>query len=476
MPFSLQKGFLHLFSGSVLGRGLSFLLNVGFSRFLGAPTLGLYALALNAIQAFELFSKLGLDYALSLELTSAAKFKTHDEFSFKEIQVINQSLTLIVFTSIIGGISFAVWLLKGSAYLPISLASQRSVIAILLVIACFLESINSYLWDILLAKAWTKRYAIRSGIIAPLKIIFFAGGYFFAGTAGSFVFLIISALISWIMVLQLLPSSIWNSFKVSFDFALVKKLISAGNSLYLANTVNALVFLPLWSALASNSGLASLGYIRIGQLMVQLFALVPGSLMPAYFLKLRLQANPATANATKSQFLLFSSSALWSAGLVCLSTYVLLDKSLTSFLFGQQFIESLVATRVLVLSSVLDSVSAFYQTYYLAAEVSSIFLVAQLLPSFLIIALAIVGLPLIGLEEFLMLKLLASALPLLVYVLLTQKALIKMRLNILLTALIAFASFLPPGRESEFIALVWTTIFMSLTLLCFNIKSYRASL
>ena len=284
-------------------------------------------------------------------------------------------------------------------------------------------------------------------------------------------------MISWITVLKLLPSSIWNSFKPSFDFALVKQLISAGNSLYLANTINALVFLPLWSALASNSGLASIGYIRIGQLMVQLFALVPGSLMPAYFLKLRLQANLATANGgTKSQFLLLSSSALWSAGLVCLSTYVLLDKPLTSFLFGQQFIDSLVATRVLVLSSVLDSVSGFYQTYYLAAEVSSIFLVAQLLPSFLIIVLAIFGLPLIGLEEFLMLKLLASALPLLVYVLLTRQALIKMRLNILLTVLIAFASFLPPGRESEFIALVWTTIFLSLTLLCFNIKSYRASL
>ena len=85
MPFSLRKGFLHLFSGSVLGRGFSFLLNVAFSRFLGAPTLGLYALALNAIQTFELFSKLGLDYALSLELTSAAKSKTHDNFLFKEI-------------------------------------------------------------------------------------------------------------------------------------------------------------------------------------------------------------------------------------------------------------------------------------------------------------------------------------------------------------------------------------------------------
>ena len=346
-------------------------------------------------------------------------------------------------------------------------------IAILLVIACFLEP-STPTYGYLSLQSMDEEIRVSKRIIALSKL--------------SSLLVAISCRHSWIFSsnyininfmdngFTTLPSSIWNSFKASFDFALVKQLISAGNSLYLANTVNALVFLPLWSALASNSGLASIGYIRIGQLMVQLFALVPGSLMPAYFLKLRLQANPATAKGKKSQFLLLSSSAVWSAGLVCLSTYVLFDKPLISFLCGQQFNESLVATRILVLSSVLDSVSGFYQTYYLAAEVSSIFLVAQLLPSSLIIVLASFGLPSIGLEEFLILKLLASALPLLVYVLLTQKALIKMWLNILLTALIASASFLPPSRESELIALVLITIFLSLTLLCFDIKSYRASL
>ena len=95
MSFSLQKGFLHLFSGSILGRAISFLLNIVLSRFLGPSSLGLYALALNAIQSFDLFTKLGLDYGLSLELTSNRKDPSCSEVSDIELKVVSQSLSLI---------------------------------------------------------------------------------------------------------------------------------------------------------------------------------------------------------------------------------------------------------------------------------------------------------------------------------------------------------------------------------------------
>ena len=118
MPFSLRKGFLHLFSGSILGRAISFLLNIVLSRFLGPSSLGLYALALNAIQSFDLFTKLGLDYGLSLELTSNRKDAACSEVSDIDIKVINQSLSLIIISSLIGTFGFGLWLLPGDAYLP----------------------------------------------------------------------------------------------------------------------------------------------------------------------------------------------------------------------------------------------------------------------------------------------------------------------------------------------------------------------
>ena len=104
MSFSLQKGFLHLFSGSILGRAISFLLNIVLSRFLGPSSLGLYALALNAIQSFDLFTKLGLDYGLSLELTSNHKDTSCSDVSDIEIKVVNQSLSLIIISSLVHGL------------------------------------------------------------------------------------------------------------------------------------------------------------------------------------------------------------------------------------------------------------------------------------------------------------------------------------------------------------------------------------
>ena len=146
MPFSLRKGFLHLFSGSILGRAISFLLNIVLSRFLGPSSLGLYALALNAIQSFDLFTKLGLDYGLSLELTSNCKDTTSFEVSDLELKVINQSLSLIIISSLVGVFGFGLWLLPADAYLPQqSLVNHRTIISVLLLVACFLESINSFL-------------------------------------------------------------------------------------------------------------------------------------------------------------------------------------------------------------------------------------------------------------------------------------------------------------------------------------------
>ena len=150
MPFSLRKGFLHLFSGSILGRAISFLLNIVLSRFLGPSSLGLYALALNAIQSFDLFTKLGLDYGLSLELTSNRKDPSCSEVSDIELKVVSQSLSLIIISSLIGVLGFGLWLLPGDAYLPqLSVVNHRTIISLLLLVACFLEAINSFLWDIL---------------------------------------------------------------------------------------------------------------------------------------------------------------------------------------------------------------------------------------------------------------------------------------------------------------------------------------
>tara|TARA_B100002051_G_scaffold261266_1_gene282625 strand:- start:9335 stop:10786 length:1452 start_codon:yes stop_codon:yes gene_type:complete len=476
MSFSLQKGFLHLFSGSILGRAISFLLNIVLSRFLGPSSLGLYALALNAIQSFELFTKLGLDYGLSLELTSNSKNISSSEVSAIESKVINQSLSLIIISSLVGVIGFGLWLLPGESYFPQSIVNQRTIISVLLLIACFLESINSFLWDILLAKALTRRYSIRIGIVAPLKIVFYASGYFLAGIVGAFLLLAISSLATWCILLRLLPLRLGTSFRFGVNPELSKHLLSKGKALYFVNTINALVFLPLWSSLASTSGLSSVGYLRIGQLMVQFFSLVPSALLPAYFLKLRLTVfSGENQSSTQSQvsFLSQSSSIAWTAALALLSVYFLIDTSLTTFLFGHKFVESITTTRIFLVSSVFDSASGFYQTFYLASEMSSVYLLAQLLPSFIIVLLFVSSMSSFGLKSFLALKLLSSLLPLVVYLFSMPKSLTNSLGNIIISLTLCSTFLLPPDLDQVYFFIVILSLFFSLLLLA---KSCRTGL
>ena len=374
----------------------------------------------------------------------------------------------------IGTFGFGLWLLPGDAYLPQqSLVDQRTIISVLLLAACLLESINSFLWDILLAKALTAKYSIRTGIVAPLKIAFYAAGYFFAGTVGAFAFLVISSAATWCLLLNLLPSSLASSYRLCFNLQLIKHLLSRGKPLYFANTINALVFLPLWSSLASTSGLSSVGYLRIGQLMVQLFSLIPSALMPAYFLKLRLSGfshDRESSLESQNSFLSNSSSIAWTVGLALLSVYFLIDRSLTNFLFGHEFADSITTTRIFLISSMFDSVSGFYQTFYLASEKSFVYLLAQLLPNFIIVLIFFSSISLFGLKEFLGLKLLSSLLPLVIYILSQPKDITRLLGNIFISVALCFASLLPSTLNPVYFFTVVFSFFCSLLLL---VRSYR---
>ena len=71
--YSLRSGALHLFGGSLAGRGLSFLLNTVLSRVLGPDSLGLFSLVLTTSQTFEVTVRGGVDYGLQCELTNQEK-------------------------------------------------------------------------------------------------------------------------------------------------------------------------------------------------------------------------------------------------------------------------------------------------------------------------------------------------------------------------------------------------------------------
>ena len=91
---------------------------------------------------------------------------------------------------------------------------------------------------------------------------------------------------------------------------------------------------------------------------MQLFTLVPGAIAPILFLRLREENSHRDRTQQAQKSLQF----VWTIGLSFLLGYCLIDKQIILWLFGEQFLPSLQATRVLVLCSILTHVAKFSHT------------------------------------------------------------------------------------------------------------------
>lgn len=185
----------------------------------------------------------------------------------------------------------------------------------------------------------------------------------------------------------------------------------AGAPMYLTNVLASLVFLPLLGSLAHNGGVADVGYLRVGQIVVQLFTLLPGALMPVLFVRLRQGDGLAQRQRDSERSL----RAIWWSGLACLVAYGLLDRWIVPLVFGPAFLPSLQATRVLVLAAVAESISQVLHQPLLASRRTRLFFVAQ---NGAVLLAALAGwmlIPRLGVEGFLVAKLLYALTPLLIY-------------------------------------------------------------
>lgn len=403
----MRQGFKQLLTGSLVGRALSFVLNIWISRYLGPSPLGFFTLLLTAIQSFELFTKLGLDYSISLSITSKLKFNQGESERFIT-QSIQKALSLLVISVGIGLVVFGIWIGPGEHYLPVDLGERRSFIVLLVLLICLFESLGSFCWDVFISLANTRLVSYRAAITAPSKLLAFFLGFLFSGFIGGLIFWASSSLLISLILLAKLPLKFSRFPLKSSSFYGLKDLLFSGFGLYIVNATTALIYLPLWAELANNAGFNDLGFLRIGQLMVQVFALLPGALLPAYFLKLRLEP---THNSLPSKILLLT----WTFSLTVFSVYCLLAQPLTTVLFGEAFTDSFVVSRILVLISIVDSLVQILHTPYLARRQTSIFIIFQLAP---VIPILFFGSPIVAhfsLTGFLCLRVLTSLLPFALY-------------------------------------------------------------
>jgi O-antigen/teichoic acid export membrane protein len=253
--------------------------------------------------------------------------------------------------------------------------------------------------------------ALRQGLFAPLKLLGAWLGGLLGGTGGALLGygLVSTGQAGWLLrrCQSLLP---WPHRWLP-HWAQAWDLVRLGAPLYGTNALSSLVFLPLLASVAKTQGIADVGYLRVGQIVVQLFTLIPGSLTPLLFLRLR-QLNHSATNNRDTEL---SLRLIWCLGLGSLLLYLLVDRSLVSLFFGERYLQSLQPTRLLVLAAVLESVNQVLHTPLLAKRRIGLYVMGQNIPALLGAALGWWLIPEWGLVGFMGAKLVVAVGPVLIY-------------------------------------------------------------
>ena len=404
---SFKHATAQLLSGSILGRALSFGLNLVLSRTLGPTGLGLFSLVLSTCQSFEIAARAGVDYGLSCELTEQKQQLSKSERSV----IAATALQVVCLTSIVLATALWVWVVAFNGLFPVGLRTNRQSAALALIVIAVLESLGSLPWELLLLAGQTKLVALRQGLFAPLKLLLAVVGGKLLGFPGALIGYGFIAAAQWVWLKQQCQRFYEWPGRESPRWGEAWRLVHSGLGLYGTNAIAAIVFLPLLAYLAQDSGVAEVGYFRVGQILVQLFTLLPGAIAPVLFLKLR-SSNDEESSKRNSEM---SLHLVWWIGLAALLLYLFVDHQVMSVFFGSRFLPAIQPTRLLVLIAVLDSVNQLLHTPLLASKKTRLFAVTQNCAAVLAAVLGYWLIPKWGLQGFMTAKFAFSLLPVIIY-------------------------------------------------------------
>jgi O-antigen/teichoic acid export membrane protein len=407
-PPSIRKGAAHLLGGSVVGRGLNFSLNTLLGRVLGPDSLGLLYLVLSTAQTFEITTRGGVDYGLQCELTGNSYSEKTD---VEKKKVTEAAIRWVTVSSVIGVFVLFIWIYIIRGLLPSDLDNNHILTGLVVIAMCLFESLGGLPWDILIVYGKSKLVALRQGFFAPLKLLGSLLLSYIIGIEGALIgYTTISIIQAFWLKLQIkeyLPERVNYLAGWTKSFELVK----SGISLYLSNAASALVFLPLMAFLGSSSGMNEVGFLRVGQLLSQLFTLVPGAISPLLFLKLR----TTRSEVSNTYSTIKAMTIVWTLGVIGLFAYLILDVQIINILLGPDFMESVGPTRVLVMCSLIDSYSQIIYTPILANKKTLMFSVVQIMSAIMAGIIGFVLTPTGGIAGYLLAKLCFSWIPLLIY-------------------------------------------------------------
>ena len=402
---AMRRGWFHLATGAGIGRVLGFSSNLLLSRWLGPTELGLFNLVTTTVQTSETLVRVGGDYALNFELGGQPEATKSD----RGAELARALVQLCSLTTVLICVAVAIWIWCGHGLFPSSfVASKRVILTGLLLLMIAAEGTSASAWEVLLVSQRTASLAMRQGLFFPLRLLFSAGGALFAGLLGamggwSFIAFVQSVWLRRILGSLWNPLHIWPLLNVG-----LRQLLIRGFPFYASNLLASIIFYPLLLKVANTSGLAEIGYLRVGQILQQLFAFLPATFVPVLFLRLRGEPNfSEQVLAIEKSFRL-----IWLLLLEVLLLYCVIDKSLILWLFGAGFSSALMPTRLLLITALCECLAQLVVQPLLAAGHTRIYGLYQNGAALLAAALGWLWIPSAGLPAYLIARLLYVVVPL----------------------------------------------------------------
>ena len=282
----IRRGWFHLASGAGVGRLFGFASNLLLSRWLGPTELGLFNLVTTTVQTSDTLVRCGGDYALNFEL-GGQHDATHTERGAELVRALAQLCS--VMTAIIC-FGLAIWVVWGKGLIPPELGTtNRLILSALLLLLIAFEGTSASAWEVLLVSHRTAPLALKQGLFYPLRLLTAALGALIAGVFGAMVGWSAVAFVQYLWLKAIL-ANLWNPLQIwPFSTGAVLNLLRKGMPFYISNLTATIIFYPLLIRVAIEAGLADIGYLRVGQILQQMFAFLPATLVPVLFLKLRAQ-------------------------------------------------------------------------------------------------------------------------------------------------------------------------------------------
>ncbi|MFS6820291.1 hypothetical protein AAF134_15360 [Synechococcus lacustris Tous-12m] len=135
----------------------------------------------------------------------------------------------------------------------------------------------------------------------------------------------------------------------------LRSFLSEGIPFYLVPLTQQLIFWPALLYLGFDSGLESVGLLRVAQLVVQVVGILPTSIIPIVFIE-----NAHGYDKNQSQ-LRKGLHAVALSGLAIFTIYSMLDATVLPIIFGLNYANAVLPARTMLLAAVCNGISQIFQ-------------------------------------------------------------------------------------------------------------------